>query len=212
VLRKEPLFLLSDSMLRDIGEWGLLLNQRFQCYINTYGGYNLKRLTAEVQKSSSTVKSYFKTVVVMAGTNDSHGDRDAFDLGNIYTFIKDFKAFLTALISKLDPEKVVVLSLLPRAYCKHRNCNKDSRNCRNVHKNSDTGIEILNTRINNMNKEIEEILQTDIRFVGKAHFCNLFYPFLINLVDGSNHLLNNDGLHMSRAGVELIDKHLDSIL
>ena len=214
MLRKEPLFLLSDSMLKLIGEFGVLLNGRFQCCINAYGGYNLKRLTGEVQKSRN-IKGYFKKVVVMVGTNDSHGDREAFDLGNMYTFIKDFKAFFVALDSCLDPEKVVILGLLPRAYC-GKKCRSDSKYCRNVHKNSDTDPDIntLNKRINNMNKEIEEIVKTDIRFIGKATFCNLFYMFLSKgKVDGtSNKLLGIDRLHINKAGAELIDEQLNSIL
>ena len=141
----------------------------------------------------------------MAGTNDTHPSGNRCDDTRLRDFNLDFTHFVSSLHTRLNPKKVIVISLFPRAYCKQTH--QKGRRCYNSHP-EDTDIQSLNLYLQKANAIIQGIIEgkrfASVSFLRlnelicrRGNWSNLFGGFL-----------KPDGLHMSPQGDKWLDQQL----
>ena len=199
-------------MLKDQGNEMSLLGQEFLCYIRHFGGYSLKGLSYELKNIAALSSHDVGTMIVMAGTNDTHLSEIDVDI-RLGEFESNFNDFIANVHTRLNPKRIIVLSLFPRAYCKMTH-SKGKGHCRNVHQDID--IKLLNGFIQRANG----IIQRAIRLRNELHPSSSTsflrsYELICRMGNWSDlfgGFLCKDGLHMSDLGNKWLDEQIKNFI
>ena len=172
----------------------------------------MKGLNNQLNELSSRAKGYFGTCVAMVGTNDSYFDKLIVSELKVKTFTDDLSSLLINLMTRLEPQKLVVIGLLPRAYCKYCHNELQQTHCKNIHLGG-TSIMSSNIFINKLNVVIKDftLKVMRVRFPSSViSFVSfreaMFMKGTVKDLFGGH--LELDGLHLSEIGNDWLDNIL----
>lgn len=156
-------------------------------------GRTVDGVNKELLKTVTLINPARMTVIIFAGTNDSHHPHY-----NITGFIFNFTALITTVKTKYPNSRLVFMSLLPRTLCR---CTKYS--CKACDTFKFQSIETLVSKIDDINRHIKSVC------------CDAGYIYLdLNFVylNQQEHLLKPDGLHPNEVGKEIINDQIRKLL
>ena len=164
--------------------------------------------------SIDEVKSTLKIYSLICESDFQKYDENKLNVSElkVKTFTNDLSSLLINLMTRLEPQKLVVIGLLPRAYCKYCHNELQQTHCKNIHLGG-TSIMSSNIFINKLNVVIKDftLKVMRVRFPSSViSFVSfreaMFMKGTVKDLFGGH--LELDGLHLSEIGNDWLDNIL----